>query len=199
MKRAILGLALAAILPVSAQAADEGNNAGSGVSYNYIEAQYINADIFGEDVDGFALAGSVGFGGSWYGSANYRQIDEDGASLDLTDINVGWHHALSDKADFLAEIGYARLGADVDGFGSDSANGYRAAIGVRGMMASNFEGQVKASWTKINDFGGDGEFGASVQATYHFTPTWGVTGSYEHVSILDENVNVWGLGVRASF
>ena len=198
MKRAILGLALAALLPVSAQAADESNNA-SGVSYNYIEAQYINADIFGEDVDGFALAGSFGFGNNFYGSANYRQIDEDGASLDLTDVNLGWHHALSDQADFLAEIGYARLGADVDGFGSDSADGYRAAVGFRGKLASNFEGQIKASWTKIDDLGSDGEFGAAVQATYHFTPTWGVTGSYEHMSILDEDVNVWGLGIRASF
>lgn len=198
MKRALLGLALAALLPVSAQAADESNNA-SGVSYNYIQAQYINADIFGEDVDGFALAGSFGFSDNWYGSANYRQISENGASLDLTDINIGWHHALSDKADFLAEAGYARLGADVDGFGSDSADGYRAAIGIRGMMATNFEAQVKASWTKIDDLGGDGEFGAAVQATYHFTPTWGLTGSYEHTSILEEDVNVWGLGVRASF
>lgn len=198
MKRALLGLALAAVLPVSAQAADE-SNSNSGLSYNYIQAQYINADFLGEDADGFALAGSFGFSDNWYGSANYRQIDENGASLDLTDINIGWHHALSDKADFLAEVGYARLGAELDGFGSDSADGYRAAIGIRGMMAANFEGQIKGSWTKINDLGGDGEFGATVQATYHFNPTWGLTGSYEHLSILDEDANVWGLGVRASF
>ena len=196
MKRAILGLALAALLPVSAQAADETT---STLSYNYVEADYINADFGGADVDGFALAGSVAFGGNFYGSASYRQVSEEGATLDLTDINLGWHHAMSDKADFLAEIGYARLGADLDGFGSESADGYRAAIGFRGMLAPKFEASIKASWTKINDLGTDGEFGAQVGAVWHFNETWGLTGSYEHTSILDEDVNVWGLGVRASF
>jgi hypothetical protein len=197
MKRAILGLALAAILPVSAQAADD--TATSELNYNYIEAGYVNADILDENIDGFRVGGSVGFGGSWYGSANYRQVSKDGVTFDDSNINIGWHHAISDKADFLAEVGYANMGIDIDGFGDANSDGYRAAIGLRGMLAPKFEAQAKASWTKINDFGSDGEFGGEVQATYHFTDTWGLTGSYEHTSIFDEDVNVWSVGVRASF
>ena len=192
MKRALLGLALAAILPVSAQASD--------VSYSYVEAGYANADWAGADFDGFSLAGSFGFNESWYGSVDYRQVrngDVD-VTLDQTNVNLGWHHALSDKADFLAEIGYARVGADLGGFGDDSADGYRAAIGFRGMLAPKFEGNIKASYTKIDDLG-NGEFGGSVGAIYHFTPTWGLTGSYETTSLVDEHMDIWSVGVRATF
>ena len=195
MKRALLGLALAAILPVSAQAAD---NAPSSVSYSYVQAGYIQADWFDANLDGFSLAGSLDFTNNWYGSVNYSQVSQDEVTLDRTDINLGWHHALSDKADFLAEVGYARLGVDIDGFGDESSDGYRAAIGFRGMMAPKFEGSVKGTWTKINDLD-DGEFGINVGATYHFTPTWGLTGSYEHTQLLDEDMDIWGLGVRATF
>jgi len=198
MKRALLGLALAAILPVSAQAADESSYTASGVSYNYIEADYASASWLDEDFNGFGLTGSFGFSDNWYGSFNYRQVDESGVTLDDTNINLGWHHALSDKADFLAEVGYARVGVDIDGFGDDSADGYRAAIGFRGMLAPKFEGTIKASYTHINDLG-NGEFGAQVGAVYHFNDTWGISGSYEHTQFLDEDMNVWGLGVRASF
>lgn len=193
MKRAILGLALAALLPVSAQASE--------LSYNYIEAGYQSTDWLGANFDGFGVAGSFGFNDSWYGSLVYRQVRNGDAdvTLDNSELNLGWHHALSDKADFLAEVGYARAGADVDGFGSGSSDGYRAAVGFRGMMAPKFEGVIKASYTKINDTGSNGEFGANVGATYHFTPTWGVTGSYEHTKLLDESLNTWGLGVRATF
>lgn len=193
MKRAILGLALAAILPVSAQAGE--------LSYNYIEATYQNTDWLGASFDGFGVAGSFAINDNWYASAAYRNVNNGDAdvTLDDTNVNIGWRHAMSDKADFLAELGYARAGADVAGFGSGSSDGYRVAAGFRGMMAPKFEGSIKASWTKINDTGSNGEFGAIVGATYHFTPTWGATASYEHTRLLDEGMNTWGLGVRASF
>jgi hypothetical protein len=203
MKRALLGLALVAILPLSAQASDDNSNSShaSGVSYNYVEANYASTDWLGANFDGFGVAGSLGFGDNWYGSLTYRQVRNGDADVTLDDssINLGWHTAMSDKADFLAEVGYARAGADVGGFGSGSSDGYRAAVGIRGMMAPNFEGQVKAEWKKINDTGSSGEFGASVGATYHFGETWGLTASYEHSKLIGENMNTWGLGVRASF
>jgi hypothetical protein len=201
MKRAILGLALAAILPVAAQADDNTSSTTSAVSYNYVEAGYTRADWLGANFNGFQVAGSFGFNEHWYGSAAYRQVRNGDADVTLDDsnINVGWHTAMSDKADFLAEVGYARAGVDIGSFGSGNSDGYRAAVGIRGMMAPNFEGTIKADWTKINDTGSSGEFGATVGATYYFGETWGVTGSYQHSKLVDENMNTWSLGVRAKF
>ena len=49
MKRTLIALALAAILPISAQASDK-------LSYSYVEANYSNLD---GDFDGWGLRGSV--------------------------------------------------------------------------------------------------------------------------------------------
>jgi hypothetical protein len=190
MKRALIGLALAAILPVSAQAGE--------LSYNYIEGNYVNTDFASETFDGFGVNGSVGFGGDWYASASYRKVSNGHFNLDLdeTTVNLGWHHAMSDKADFLAEIGYVDMGADFGGT-SGSSNGYRAALGFRGMLAPNFEGSIKASYTDVSDM--DGEFGIGVGAVYHINPTWGIVGSFDHTRLISEDANTWAIGVRASF
>ena len=92
------------------------------------------------------------------------------------------------------------VGADVDGFGSDSANGYRLAAGFRGMLAPKFEGSIKAYYTDISDADwGGSEFGARLGAVYQLNDTWGITASYDTTKLFDERINTWGLGIRASF
>ena len=105
MKRSLIALALAAVLPLSVQAGE--------IPYSYVEASYLDSHVAGENGDGFGLAGSVGFSDSWYGSASYRRVDNNdyGIELDETTVNLGWRHALSDKADFIAELGYVDVGA----------------------------------------------------------------------------------------
>ena len=194
MMRSIFALALAAALPLSAQAGE--------LNYSYVDASYLDSRFAGENGDGFGLTGSVGFSDSWYGSASYRRVDNNdfGVELDETTVNVGWHHALSEKADFFAELGYVDVGGDIDGIGSDSANGYRVAAGFRGMLAPKFEGSVKAYYTDISDADwGGSELGARVAGVYHINQTWGITASYDTTKLFDERINTWGLGVRASF
>src|SRR5690349_20587232 len=98
MKRALLGLALLAILPMSAQAAD----GPTGLSYSYVEGTYQSTDWLSENFDGFGIAGSVAFAENWYGSASYRKVSNGDFDVDLdeSNVNVGWHTRLSDKADF---------------------------------------------------------------------------------------------------
>lgn len=195
MKRALLGLALLAILPLSAQAADT----NSGLSYTYIEGSYQNSDWYGKNFDGFGIAGSVSFGKDWYGSAAYRSVNNGDLDLDLDDsnINIGWHHMLSEKADFIAELGYVNYQADAGGGNNGSSDGYRLAIGLRGMLAPNFEAGIKASYLDVSDL--ESQYNVGVNAQYHINPTWGITASYDHISLLDEGMGTWGLGVRASF
>ncbi len=194
MKRSLIALALAAILPVSAQA-DE-------LNYNFFEASYINSHFEGESGDGFSVAGSTAFNQDFYGTASYRRAENNdyGITLDETTVNLGYRHALSEKADFIAEVGYVDVGADIEGLGSDSANGYRVAVGFRGKLAPNFEGNIKAYYTDISDADwGGSELGFRVGAQYSFNPTWGITASYDTTKLFDESINTWGLGVRASF
>ena len=194
MKRALIALALAAALPLSAQAAD-------GVKYSYVEASYQSADFLDETFDGFGLAGSFAFNESWYGSVTYKDVDNGDldVGLDETTINLGWHRPVSDSTDFLAEVGYANLGVDLgDEIGSEDADGYRVAAGFRGLFTPQFEGSIKARYTDLGSDGGDG-FGIGVGAIYHINPTWGITFNYDHDDFEDEGMNTWGLGVRASF
>jgi opacity protein-like surface antigen len=195
MKRALLALALAAALPLSAQAAD-------GISYSYVEANYQSSDFLGENFDGFGIGGSFAFNEAWYGSVSYRKVGNNDFDVDLdeTTVNLGWHTAMSDKADFLAEIGYVNVGVDTNSvFGSDSADGYRVAAGFRGTLAPNFEASIKARYTDLGSDNGGGDFGVGVGAVYHINPTWGITASYDHDNFDSEGMNTWGIGVRASF
>lgn len=190
MKRALIALALAAALPLSAQAGE--------LNYNYVQASYLNSHFVGESFPGYGLEGSVKFNDMFYGSASYRNVDKSGLSLDESSVNVGYRHAASDKADFIAEIGYINYGVDY-GFGNDNADGYRVAAGFRGFIADKFEGTIKINYTDVDgDAGSSSEFGGGVSATYHINDTWGITGSFDTIK-LGDTINTWGLGVRASF
>lgn len=145
----------------------------------FVEAGYVRADIVDESGDGFFAKGSVAFGESFYGHASYQEATNDDLGFDVslneTVLGVGYRHAMGTNVDLIAEASYVNLGAeiDVDGFGSDSSDGYRAAVGVRGMMTPQFEGTLKGYYTEISDLD-DGEFGLQVGAVFHINQTWGI-------------------------
>lgn len=194
-KQLVLALALAAA-PFAASA--------NGLNYNFVEAGYVRADFVDESGDGFFAKGSVAFGESFYGHASYQEATNDDfgfdISLDETVLGMGYRHAIGTNVDLIAEASYVNLGLDidVDGFGSDSSDGYRAAVGVRGMMAPQFEATLKAYYTEISDLDG-GEFGLQAGAVFHINQTWGIVASYDHTKLLDENINSARIGVRVSF
>jgi Ax21 family sulfation-dependent quorum factor len=194
MKRALLGLALAALLPMSAQAAD----GDTAVSYNYVEGSYQSSDLDSIDFDGFGIAGSFGFANNWYASGSFRNVDADDfdAKIDETKINLGWHHGLSANADFIAEIGYVNFGAEIGSYEADS-DGFSASVGFRGKFSPNFEAGIKASYIDVSDI--DTDFAIGVNGIWHINETWGIVGSYDHMSFEEEGMDTWGLGVRASF
>ncbi len=190
MKYSLMALALAAALPLSAQAND--------LSYSYIDGGYARSSVAGESADGFFLDGSFKFSDDFYGALAYRKISENGASLDEKLATLGYRHPMTDTSDFIAELSYLNIGADAGSFGSDSANGYRVGAGFRGMLAPRFEGNIKAYYSKVKDLGG-GKFGASIGGVFHINQTWGIVGSYDHAKLVGENINTWSVGVRASF
>ena len=186
MKRSLIALSLAALLPLSAQADDK-------LSYTYVEGGYINIDADGGvGADGFGVRGSFEFGDSgFYGFGHYNQVEIDDINVDLdnTEIGLGYAHGISNNADLISELAWNNV--DVDGAGS--IDGYRASVGVRGSFSENFEGLIKANY--LDGDNADGDFTATLGAQYKFTQTWGITGEVE----FGDGGETYMIGLRASF
>ena len=178
MRTTLIALALAAALPLSAQAAER--------SYTFVEGTYNNIDADGIDrIDGLGLRGSVAFADTgFYGLGSYQNYSENGADADLWELGLGYAHGLADNVDQITEAAYA----DAEG-----ESGYRVSTGLRGSLTSNLEGLAKVSYRDYSNVNGDftGTFGLQ----YRFDKTWGVTGEIE----FDDSARIYTVGVRASF
>jgi Ax21 family sulfation-dependent quorum factor len=187
MKRALFALALAAVLPMSAQASE--------LSYSFVELDYVNVNFdSGADADGFGLRGAYNFGDSgFYGLAGYTDVNVD--DIDFTDFDIsfyeigaGYHYGISENTDLIAELAYQNAessGSDVDG--------YRLSGGFRGNLADSFEGLVKVNYLDGENV--DGDFSGTLGAQYKFNETWGMTGEVEFA----DGGETYLVGVRASF
>jgi hypothetical protein len=204
MKRSLLALALLAAIPFSAQAQD----ADTGLSYTYAEADYVNADVSGLDsMDGFSVHGNAAFADHWYGTGSWSRVSEGTSGLDFDfeqfTLGAGFHTAMGSKADFLAEVAYisddfeVALGGAGGGSNKERFDGIRATAGVRALFSPHFEGEIKAHYTNIDEL--DGGFGGEINAIFHIDETWGITAGYSTDDLGDDDVNAWKLGVRGSF
>lgn len=209
----VLAVALA-IAPFAASAAE--------LSYSYIEGGYAQLNQELPDVDlgggmvaqiddikasGFQVSGSVEMGPSFYLFGGYKLGNDDvnvdvpgigsgSVDIDLTQFNagLGYHHGLSDRTDLITELSFIRTEADADGEdGSIDADDARIAVGVRGLMADNVEGWVKANYTDGDAY--DGEFSATVGVQFKFNQTWGLVGEAE----FGDSSSQFMVGARASF
>lgn len=175
MKKTLIALALVAMLPLSANAAER--------SYTYVEGTYNNAD---NDIDGFGVRGSVEFADTGlYALGNYQNFSERGADADFWELGLGYALNLSDNVDLIAEAAHTDL---------DIVDGYRVSAGVRGNFTENFEYLGKVNYRDVDVFGDDFTYTAGLQ--YKFSPTWGVTGEVEFDNADGE---IYTVGLRASF
>jgi hypothetical protein len=175
MKKTLIALALVAMLPLSANAAER--------SYTYVEGTYNNID---SDIDGFGVRGSVEFADSgFYALGDYRNYSERGADVDTWELGLGYALGLSDNLDLIAEAAHADY---------EVVDGYRVSTGLRGNFSENFEGLAKVNYRNIE--GGDGDFTGTLGMQYKFSPTWGVTGEVEFDN---DDGEIYTVGLRASF
>lgn len=162
------------MLPLSALAAE-------GVSYNYIEGNYIvdeEVDVsFGglsgsDDGDGFAVGASFALGEMLFVNGNYTDASLDDSGLDLQFLNVGLGAHTSQWTgawDLFGVVSYEDVDFDVadeDGFG--------VAAGLRGMLSDAIElnGQVK--YVDISDADG---ITFKIGGLYKLN-NWGITADY---------------------
>lgn len=181
-KYSLFALAIAAALPLSVQSKE--------LSYTYLEADYANLE---NNTDGWGVRGSVNFGDSGvYGLGSFGWLHADTGLGDFDirtdEFGVGYHHALSDKADLIGELAYQN--AD---YGSLNIDGLRSSIGVRGALAERVEGFVKANYYDLSDYSGD--VSGTIGGQFKFNDTWGATAEAE----LGDGDQSLLVGVRASF
>lgn len=192
-------LALAVALAIAPFAAS-----ADGLDYTYVEGGYANVEIdTGEntvgkiDFDGVQIRGSAAISEAFYLLGGYGDVSDDdfNSGIDFSELQLGlgYRHGLSERADLVTEVSYLRQEFDANGFGSSDASGGRVSVGVRGLLADNFEGYVKGSYTDGGDF--DGDFSGTIGAQFKFTPVWGVVGEIE----AGDDVSKTLVGVRASF
>lgn len=192
---ALLGLALAA---PAAQAAE------SALSYTYVEVNYLDNEseiVSGVDLsmNGGGIHGSIAFGDSgFYGLAAYETVGEElgGVDFDVKRATAGAGYALKidERLHAIAEIAYVDYRFDVSGLGSDSADGYRANIGLRGLMADNIEGIAKIGYVKVEESGFtvfDGTVG-ELGFRWHIDKAWSAGLSTE----IAEDETTYKLGLR---
>jgi len=209
MKRTLLALALSTLtLPIAAHA-EEAAHVG-GLSYTYIEAGYARVDFDGIEVDhhsravdfsGRFLRGSVELGESFYLFGGYVSGDNDdfGVDIDFNQLQagVGYRFGLSEHVDLLSEISYLKEEIDISGHSPEKEDGYRASVGVRGLLTDRLEGFVKANYTRLKADGHEAKtsFGGTVAAEFLLNHTWRLVGEVG----ISKDVSEYAVGVRAAF
>lgn len=171
-----------------------------GLSYNFVELGYQNAELDGDfagisvDGDGYGISGSFEVGESWFIVASYGTLDFDfGVDLDQLSIGGGFYMDVSDRADFYATLSYIQAEVSASGFGSADEDGYGVTVGMRGMVTDKVELNGSLSYSDLGD-GADGTaFGAG--ALYSFTDTFALGVGLE----TDDDVTIYGIGARFYF
>jgi len=168
-------LALVALLPFAASAAD-------GISYTHLDVGYITVDSGGGSVDGTGFELDYAFHPNWYGLVAVSDID----SNTTLEIGGGWHTGLSGSTDLFVEGGL--LSTDTGG-GSDQ--GFIIGVGLRAMLTPDFELNGRVDMV---DYGGGSDSQLSVGAVYYFSRV-GLFGEYQSDDAADAVV----IGARFRF
>jgi hypothetical protein len=170
-----------------------------GLSYNYVQAAYQHVEIddiggFDVDGDGFAFGGSFELADDWHVFGSYGTADFDfGVDFNELLVGVGFHTAISERTDFVANVSYVSVEVDVGGFGSADDDGFGAEIGIRSMVSPDFELAGYITQVELDDSGG--ETGLRGEAWYSVSETFAVGASIDAA----DDVTTFGIGGRLYF
>jgi hypothetical protein len=177
MKKTLIAIALAAVLPLSANAAER--------SYSFVEGTYSSAD---GDADGFGVRGAAAFGDTGlYALGNVQNYSDGPFDLDTWELGLGYALNLSDKVDLIAEAAHTDY---------DVVDGYRLSAGVRGNFTESLEYLGKVNYRNLDEAGDSDDFTYTAGLQYTFSPTWGVTGEVEFDG---DGGEIYTVGLRARF
>jgi hypothetical protein len=138
------------------------------LSYNYVEAGYlqVDPDNSNNELDGWALRGSLAITDMWHLIADFNTLDPDfGGSFDSYRVGAGLNYGINATVDLVGRASWVRL----DGAGD--ADGYGLQALVRSQVAPGFELEGGVDFV---DFGGsNGDTTSFIAAgRYFFTPVF---------------------------
>jgi hypothetical protein len=190
IKAPILG-ACAALALVSNAFAAEGTTGESGMSYSYLEAGYLSADIdgVGKNPDGFGIAGSYGFTPMVHGYTEYSRISISGFKLQTYEVGLGLSHSLNSSLDLIGRAGYIK--GKVEDLGDD--DGFSLAAGLRGRPVDNLEVEGFIHYADLDTVGDNTSF--ELGARYFFVPQFAFGAAVD----IDDDVKLWKVGFRWNF
>ncbi len=129
--------------------------------YNFLTLGYgsVDFDDVGVDGNGFTLGGSYAMTDSYNAFFDYSAASLD-AGIDTTrwGAGFGYHRALSDQVDLVAELSYEYLEFDIPQVGSIDDTGLGLAIGVRFAQSEKLELNAGINYVDYSDGGDDTGF-----------------------------------------
>lgn len=166
-----------------------------GLSYNYIQAGYVMADIDGGgDADGFGIGGAFLVNPAVFVQGAYSRIKLDGTDIEASTISggLGFRHGLTETVDFTASANVVFAEVDAGSFGSDDDTGYGLTAGIRALVMPALELNAGANYTNVFD---DGETSFGVGAVFSVTPQFALLGNGDFSS----DANAYTIGARFMF
>lgn len=185
--KVMLGSLMLAAAPLAAMA--------EGMSYNYVDAAYVDQDFdgAGSSADGFGLRGSVGFAENWLAFAEYSSTSVQGTDLETIVVGLGGHYGLTDQLDLVGRVGYLEFNVDFGPGLSGDDDGYLVDLGLRSRVTEGVELEGGLRYTDLSELGDDTAL--FVGGRFHFNDTWAVGAEYQS----GDEVSTILAYVRASF
>jgi hypothetical protein len=189
--RIAVAIAALSTLPLVAHAADD-------LSYSYLDPAYVTTDIdnFDEEVDGFALRGSLEVTDQVFVFAGFSDQSTSlfGDDLDFQTMNIGGGYVwpVSPRADLYGRLGYVEQEVEFAGFSADD-DGFLLGMGLRSRVAGEFELEGAVNYVDLTDSGDATSLFAA--GRWYFTQTFAAGLEAE----VGDDATTYGLGVRWSF
>jgi len=177
MKKLILASTLTALMGTA--------NASDSLNWDLAEISYQQTKIEGESFKGVAVAGSKTINENFFALAKFAMVSKqiELVDYDVTDygIGLGYRYEVANQTDLFATAEFVRynfsanLGNVVDE--SEGDNGYELGLGVRSMVAENFELMGSLGYIKVDDLK---ETTYNISARYHVSDRIALGAGYSH-------------------
>ena len=164
--------------------------------YNFLTLGYgsVDFDDFGVDGSGFTLGGSYAMTDSYYAFFDYSAASLDaGIDATLWGAGFGYHRALSDQVDLVAELSYEYVELDIPQAGSFDDSGLGLAIGVRFAQSEKLELNASINYVDYSDGGDDTGFELGALYSINDAYSVGLSGAWS------DNVSMYTLSGRFHF
>jgi Ax21 family sulfation-dependent quorum factor len=183
MKKFVIALAVAAALPMGAQAADN-------ISYNYAEVDYVTShNDVPDDADGWGLKASVAVLPNMhvFGDFNRQTLDDSKLDIDTWRVGVGYNRAINEATDVVARLAYQQQDREV----GHHQPGLSAEVGLNTAYGEHMQVYGALGWedyTRTKGINPKGEFFGRLGMLAKLNQNWSVNASLKYD--VDGNIEV---------